>query len=177
MIKFTVLCLDNDKIYNESNFNILVNLYKVGKVSDDIRLLSISINLTRTYENEELYDMEDIDCIDTMQSVIKELNYINNLDSYTMDKLEAIFEYEDELMTTCVEHLNKYDFYDNVSVYDLAQEFCKNYENYFIKYETDEDDMGYAVYDYDGIANELNSEGYIDTEFGTLLPKYNARSI
>ena len=74
MIKFTVLCLDNDKIYNESNFNILVNLYKGGKVSDGIRLLSVSIDLSRTYENEELYDMEDIDCIDTMQSVIKELN-------------------------------------------------------------------------------------------------------
>ena len=55
MIKFTVLCLDNDKIYNESNFNILVNLYKGGKVSDGIRLLSVSIDLSRTYENEELY--------------------------------------------------------------------------------------------------------------------------
>ena len=86
MIKFTVLCLDNDKIYNESNFNILVNLYKVGKVSDDIRLLSISIDLTRTYENEELYDMEDIDYIESMQNALKELYYIDSLDFYTMNK-------------------------------------------------------------------------------------------
>lgn len=126
MIKFTVLCLDNDKIYNESNFNILVNLYKGGKVSDDIRLLSISIDLTRTYENEELYDMEDIDYIGSMQNALKELYYIDSLDFYTMNKLEAVAEYEEDSITICIGHLDKYDFYCNETIMNLVIVTLKN---------------------------------------------------
>ena len=59
MIKFKVLCLDNDKIYNESNFNILVNLYKVGKVSDDIRLLSISIGFVFSLQLEQKFPHQE----------------------------------------------------------------------------------------------------------------------
>ena len=168
MVKFTVFCLDNNKVYDESNFNTLIDLYKQGKVSDDIRLLSISIDLTRTYENEELYDMEDIDYIGAMQNVLKELNYIDNLDYYTMNKLEAVAEYEEDSITVCIEHLDKYDFYCNETIINLVYEFShddpKEWEDFGDCFSDDTEDFDYA-----GATNYLESNNYVETDYGTLV--------
>lgn len=167
---FKVTCIENNETYTEETFNELVELYDNGDIEDnEIKLEDITVDLNGTYTNNEVTSMDYIETIEDMQDLIDTLDNIENLDSEDTNKLESIIEYDGLVGTNTVvelyEDMDSYDYYDNWSLKDLAENFCEEgilgdavqevYEN------------NYYYLDMDYIADQLKYD-YTETSYGVI---------
>lgn len=169
-MNFTITCVENGQTYTEETFDELVDLYDEGDIEDNgITLDSISVDLDNTYTDNEVTSMDSITTIEEMQDLIDTLDNIENLDSEDTNKLESIIEYDGLVGTSTVvklyEDMDSYDYYDNWSLKDLAENFCEEgilgdavqevYEN------------NYYYLDMDYIADQLKYD-YTETNYGVI---------
>lgn len=129
-MKFTVKCLENDIEYTEKNFDELYDLYVDDEIEDDaVELETVTAELSdNDYQDSDVCSMEDIASVSDMQELIDTLDEIENMNTYDSKKLEAICEYVGlnggHNLIDCYENMDDYDFYEDMSLADLAEELC-----------------------------------------------------
>lgn len=169
-MNFTVTCVENGQTYTEETFDELVDLYDEGDIEDnEITLDDITVDLNGTYTNNEVISMDSITTIEDMQDLIDTLDSIEDLDSADTNKLESIIEYVGLLdINTVVDFYNEmdsYDYYDNWTLTDLAEDFCREGILGDAIKEVYEDNYNYL--DMNHIAEDLKYD-YIETNYGVI---------
>ena len=84
---------------------------------------------------------------------------IDELDEHEVNKLKAILEYEGGSIQEALEHIDNYEFYENMTLQDYARELVSDY---------DLPELALNYFDYESFANDLEIDGYTETCYGVL---------
>lgn len=112
------------------------------------------------WETEIGLDLGEYESIEAINELAEELG---RLDTYDIEKLEAIMEANGDSVTEALNQLDDAVYYPGYNMVEVAEEIVNEYYGF-----KNVDDILFRYFDYESFARDLRFDGYTETSTGVI---------